>query len=75
MITWLGSPDRYHIEVLGDKGIYYQDPDDLRRILAAFRPLGGSFDAYSERFGPEPVMREFERVFLLPQPARVTVGR
>lgn len=69
VITWLGSKDRFHVECLGQKGLYYRGADDLRRILHGFRPVTGDFDAYSARFGPEPVMAQFERVFLLPQPA------
>lgn len=66
VITWLGSPDLFHVEVLGNKGIYYRGPDDLRRILRGFRPVRGDFDAYSERFAPAVVMQQFEAVFLRP---------
>jgi hypothetical protein len=68
VISWLGSPDRFHIETLAGKGIYYSGAADLRRILRVFRPVRGDFDAYSARFGPEPVMRQFDRVFLQPAP-------
>lgn len=64
VVTWLGSPDRYHVQVLGTKGIYYRDAADLRRILSVFRPVRGDFDAYSARFSPAVVMRQFEAVFL-----------
>lgn len=75
VMTWLGSRDRYHIEVLGTKGLYYRDAASLRRLLAGFRPVRGDFDAYSARFAPEPVMRQFERVFLEPAPGPATGGR
>ncbi|MCA8969034.1 MAG: hypothetical protein KDC95_04600 [Planctomycetes bacterium] len=64
IITWFCSRDRFHIDVLRDKGIYYTDRQDLDRILHAFAAREGDFDAYSERFGPETVMRTFEDVFL-----------
>jgi hypothetical protein len=67
VVSWLGSPDRCHIETLGNKGVYYRDAEGLRRILQRFRPVVGDFDAYSERFSPEAVMRAFDRVFLQPQ--------
>lgn len=64
VVTWLGGTDRYHHGVLGRKGIYYRDADDLRRILRLFRPVQGDFDVYSARFSPEVVMRQFDAVFL-----------
>lgn len=66
VVSWLSSPDRCHIETLGTKGIYYRDAEGLRRILGRFRPVRGDFDAYSERFSPQAVMRQFDRVFLQP---------
>jgi hypothetical protein len=64
VLTWLGSRDMFHAEVLGTKGIYYRGADDLRRILGLFRPVTGDFDAYSRRFAPAVVMRQFAEVFL-----------
>ncbi|MCB9880318.1 MAG: hypothetical protein H6834_00885 [Planctomycetes bacterium] len=64
IITWFCSRDRFHIDVLRDKGLYYTDRQDLDRILESFVARDGDFDAYSVRFGPEPVMRTFEDVFL-----------
>lgn len=64
VVTWLGSPDLYHVEVLGKKGVYYRGAEDLQRILRVFRPVQGRFDVYSGRFGPAAVMRQFEAVFL-----------
>jgi hypothetical protein len=64
VITWSGSQDRYHIEVLGQKGIYYRAAEDLRRILRVFRPVRGEFDVYGRKFDQATVMRQFEAVFL-----------
>ncbi len=75
VLTWLGSGDMYHAEVLGTKGIYYRGPEDLRRILGRFRPVTGDFDAYSRRFAPEVVMQQFAAVFLGAQPAAIPVTR
>jgi hypothetical protein len=66
VITWSLSPDRSHIETLGNKGIYYRDAEGLRRILARFRPVHGDFNAFYPRFSPENVMRQFDEVFLQP---------
>ncbi len=67
VVSWLLSPDRCHIETLGDKGIYYRDADGLGRILLRFKKVRGDFDAYSKRFSPASVMQQFDRVFLQPQ--------
>lgn len=73
VLTWLGSPDRHHVEVLGDKGFYYRTPQDLAQLLWNFRSCSGDFDAFSERFSPRPVMAQFARVFLPASPLRPTV--
>lgn len=64
VLTWSGSPDRHHIEVLGDKGLYYRSPEELARLLWSFRASAGDFDAFSADFGPEAVMAAFSQVFL-----------
>jgi hypothetical protein len=70
VITWADGYDRHHVEVLGNKGIYYRTPEDLCRLLMAFGPMpGGDWDAFSAEFAPEPVMRKFAEVFLAPEPA------
>ncbi|MHC5065699.1 MAG: hypothetical protein ACYTG5_17175 [Planctomycetota bacterium] len=69
VLTWMGSPDRHHIEVLGEKGFYYRSAEDLAQLLWSFRPMAGDFDAFTERFAPEPVMAAFSQVFLVrPRP-------
>jgi hypothetical protein len=75
VLTWLGSKDLAHAEVLGRKGIYYRNAAGLRKILRAFRPVHGDFDAFSQRFAPEVVMAEFARVFLDREDARPPAGR
>ena len=64
VITYGHSFDRFHVEILGDKGIYYDSPDQLLEILLGFRSTPGDWDAYSARFNPEHVMSEFSQVFL-----------
>jgi hypothetical protein len=69
VLTWLGGTDRHHIDVLGDKGLYYADGAQLRQLLDRFVPGPGEFDAFSERFSPAAVMQRFDEVFLAPAPA------
>lgn len=65
VITWSGGTDRYHIEVLGDKGIYYDAPRDLLDLLMHWQPdRSRDWDAFSSRFSPARVMEQFSRVFL-----------
>ena len=69
VITWLDGHDKHHIQVLGDKGLYYRTAQDLLEILMRFQPMPeGDWDAFSAEFSPEPVMRKFAEVFLPKEP-------
>lgn len=60
------KPELAHIEMLGDTGIYYDDGDDLEGILTSLTHAdiaGRDWNRY-ERFTPESVMADFNRVFL-----------
>ena len=75
MIAWSGGHDRFHVEVLGAKGLFYADLEQLWARLLAFRPMPeGDWDAYSERFSPGPVMAAFAEVFLGERRAAVPAG-
>jgi hypothetical protein len=64
VITWAGSNDRNHIETLGEKGIYYMNPQELYNILTAFkRQPEKDWNAY-KHFNPQDVMKIFDEVFL-----------
>ena len=67
VITYAFSPQRSHIEILGKKAILYRGRKDLQEILLGFNRQiqhEKNWDAYSEHYSPEPVMRQFEKVFL-----------
>jgi hypothetical protein len=65
VITWTGSHERSHIELLGDTGLYYDDAESLARLLCSFQPdKTKNWDVYSERFNPQVVMEQFKRVFI-----------
>jgi hypothetical protein len=65
VLTWDGSRERCHIEILGEKGLFYSTGVDLaQKILQFNRTVKRNWDAYSANFSPEPVMRRFEEVFL-----------
>lgn len=62
--------EQAHISILGDKGIYYDylDEKSLIKIFESFHSFqkGNNYDMYSEKYGPEAVMRTFEEVFIKP---------
>ena len=64
VITWYGSPERNHIEILGDKGIYFMSPQDLYNIFMNFKPSPSKdWNCYRE-YSPEKVMKIFKEVYL-----------
>jgi hypothetical protein len=67
VITYAFSPQRSHIEILGDKAILYKGPKDLSNILQGFTSniqLEKNWDAYSKNFCAKEVMRKFDEVFI-----------
>lgn len=71
VITYLKSYYRCHISILGDKGLYYITKEDLINIVESCgthiqEVRSGSWDAYSEKYNPEMVMKKFNEVFIKP---------
>jgi hypothetical protein len=54
-----------HIDILGDKGIYFDNPGDFCRILNTFstKEIRTDLNAYRD-YTPEKVMAQFQSVFL-----------
>lgn len=66
IITYSLSPEKNHIETLGDKGIYYTDYNSLYNILSNIQHLdikGKEWNCY-QKYTPENVMDKFNNVFL-----------
>jgi glycosyltransferase involved in cell wall biosynthesis len=66
IITYGGSSERNHIEVLNEKGIYYNNLEELYDILNNFDNYV-MFDNYDEpykQFNPEQIMDKFKKIFL-----------
>jgi hypothetical protein len=66
IITYYGSGERNHIEVLGERGIYYNNPEELYDIFNNFKNYI-KFDDYNApylQFNPELIMDKFNKVFL-----------
>ena len=67
VLTYALSPQRSHIDILGDKAILYKGPKDLQEICLNFDRAWyqqQNWDCYSAEFSPRSVMRKFASVFL-----------
>lgn len=66
VITWFGSQERSHIDILGNVGIYYNNKEDLLDILLNIskHDLGDKdWNCYKD-YSPEKVMEKFKSVYL-----------
>ncbi len=60
-----GGYDNAHLDLLGYKGIYYSGYHHLVVILTDFKPQpNNNWDAYSNKYSPDKVMKKFQEVFL-----------
>jgi len=66
VITYNGSGERNHIELLGERGIYYNGYEDLYEILTCLNKYIKHDDYYKsyDCCNPEVIMEKFNRVFL-----------
>lgn len=64
VFTYKDSPERAHIEQLGDWGHYYSDEVGLYLMMRAFNPREGVVPALYQDFTPQKVMLKFKEVFL-----------
>lgn len=66
IITWFGSPERNHIEVLGDKGLYYENKQDLISLMCNINKKDISdknWNRYMD-FSPSKVVQKFKETYL-----------
>lgn len=63
IITYSNSPERNHINILGENGIYYTNYNDLYKILSEIDSSVKGYNCYTD-FTPEKVMNKFKEVFL-----------
>lgn len=66
IITYLNSPEKCHINILKDKGIYYSDYTSLYNILINIQRSdikNKEWNCYQE-YTPEKVMQQFNKIFL-----------
>ncbi len=64
VMTLFTSPERNHIDILGDKGLYYTSPESLSRLLMHFRPDSSKdWNCYRD-YKPHKIMKIFKEVYL-----------
>lgn len=64
IITYQGSKERAHLEMLGPKALTYGGPVELSNTLKTFCPHEASETQYQVYKSPDFVMRNFSKVFL-----------
>jgi hypothetical protein len=66
IITYFGSNERNHIDVLGERGLYYNNVEDLDDILKNFTKYikYDDYDLPYKQFSPEIIMNKFNKLFL-----------
>lgn len=67
VITYSMSPQRSHIEILGNKALLYRGKRELADIFMNFDQQvqhHRNWDAYSEKFSPKNIMHQFKAVFI-----------
>ena len=64
IITYNLSKDRNHISLLGDKGIYYSNPQEMYNAIVNFKyEPEQDWNGYKD-YNPERIMNIFDNVFL-----------
>jgi hypothetical protein len=63
IITWNGSFERNHIDILGDKALLYNNYEDLMNLLLTFdKNKFTDWNCYRD-YLPEPVMDKFKKLY------------
>jgi glycosyltransferase involved in cell wall biosynthesis len=66
VITWNGSPEKNHIDILGEKGFYYNDKNDIFNLILNLKKediLNKDWNCYKD-YTPEKVIDKFKKVYL-----------
>lgn len=67
VMTYALSPQRSHIEILGEKAMLYKGRRDLEEMFLSFNrqtQFEKNWDAYSNDFSPKVIMQRFADVFI-----------
>lgn len=67
VISWNNGSDKNHIEMIGDKGIWYNNEKDLTSLLCSLttntKPEG-YYKSIVDKYSPTNVMKQFNKIFL-----------
>lgn len=66
IITYSDSPEKNHIDILGDKGIYYSNKSDILQILLSLDKKhlnSNNWNMYQD-YTPEKVIEKFKEIYL-----------
>ena len=63
VITWNGSVERNHIDILGDKALLYNNYNDLMNLLLKFTIEDNNWNCYND-FLPDLVIDRFKKMYL-----------
>jgi glycosyltransferase involved in cell wall biosynthesis len=63
IFTYANSPERAHLDILQDTGIYYNNKEELEHLFLNFKPDNKDYNVYKE-FSPSNVIKIFENIFL-----------
>ncbi len=67
VLTFAGSPERSHLEILGDTAVKYSNYTELYNAIASFPDYfdkNKNYDMYSKDFNPAAVMNKFNEVLI-----------
>lgn len=66
IITWDGSKETNHIDILGENGIYYSNPTELLHIFFNIdkKEINSLNWNQYKQFNPETIMKKFKEVYL-----------
>jgi hypothetical protein len=66
IITWDGSKETNHIDILGENGVYYSNPTELLHIFFNIdkKEINSLNWNQYKQFNPETIMKKFKEVYL-----------
>jgi hypothetical protein len=66
VITYNASPESSHIDILGKKGIYYSNPNDLMQIFLNLNKKEINSLEWNQykQFAPEIIIKKFKQIYL-----------
>jgi hypothetical protein len=67
VISWKNGLDKHHISLLNERGIWYENQQDLCSVLTRLKKPTHTKGFYKElvkEFSPKQVMKRFDQIFL-----------